>query len=130
MDEICQTQVPGIFACGNVLHVHDLVDFVSQEAEIAGKSAAAYINGQYAAETSIELKTDGKVRYTVPQRITEAKDTTVSVWFPPNTTWYNYYTGERYEGQFQNNKRHGYGTYYYASGSSISGYWENGVFKG
>lgn len=71
------TSVEGIYACGNVLHVHDLVDFVSQEAEIAGKSAAEYINGMKVFDTDIALKTDGKIRYTVPQRITCCKDVTV-----------------------------------------------------
>lgn len=72
-----QTSVPGIFACGNVLHVHDLVDFVSQEAEIAGVSAANYIKGTSAENISVKLVTDGKIRYTVPQKITEIKDTEV-----------------------------------------------------
>ncbi len=77
VDQDRQTEVPGIYACGNVLHVHDLVDFVSEEAEIAGKSAAAYIAGEDAAAVSVALHTDGKVRYTVPQRITRQKDVTV-----------------------------------------------------
>lgn len=64
----------GIFACGNVLHVHDLVDYVSEEAEIAGKSAAKYILQGEEKKKNIEIKTDGKVRYTVPQNITEEKD--------------------------------------------------------
>ena len=46
VDQDRQTAVDGIFACGNVLHVHDLVDYVSEEAEIAGRSAAAYIQNQ------------------------------------------------------------------------------------
>lgn len=77
VDQNRETAVPGIFACGNVLHVHDLVDYVSEEAEIAGKSAAAYIAGEHAAAVDIALCTDGKVRYTVPQRITEEKEVTV-----------------------------------------------------
>ncbi len=77
VDQDRQTEIPGIYACGNVLHVHDLVDFVSEEAEIAGKSAAAYIAGKSAAAVEIALHTDGKVRYTVPQRITRQKDVTV-----------------------------------------------------
>lgn len=72
-----QTSVEGIFACGNVLHVHDLVDFVSEEAEIAGKSAAEYINDNKAENISVEIKTDGKIRYTVPQKITKCEDVTV-----------------------------------------------------
>lgn len=77
VDQNRQTDIPGIFACGNVLHVHDLVDFVSDEAETAGKAAASYITSGFCAQTSIEIETDGKIRYTVPQRISEKKDITV-----------------------------------------------------
>ncbi len=77
VDQNRQTSVEGIFACGNVLHVHDLVDYVSEEAESAGKSAASYIKGEASEKISISIKTDGKVRYTVPQIITENKDVTV-----------------------------------------------------
>jgi pyruvate/2-oxoglutarate dehydrogenase complex dihydrolipoamide dehydrogenase (E3) component len=77
VDQDRQTSVPGIFACGNVLHVHDLVDFVSEEAEIAGKAAAQYIAGQQPETEMVEITTDGKVRYTVPQKITANKDVTV-----------------------------------------------------
>lgn len=72
-----QTNREGIFACGNVLHVHDLVDFVSDEAEIAGKSAAEYIKNGIGNTEIIGLETDGKIRYTVPQCITAKKDVTV-----------------------------------------------------
>ncbi len=77
VDQDRQTNAEGIFACGNVLHVHDLVDFVSEEAEIAGKSAAEYINGTLKKTVNIPIKTDGKVRYSVPQMITREKDITV-----------------------------------------------------
>jgi len=77
VDQDRQTSIPGIFACGNVLHVHDLVDFVSQEAEIAGKAAAEYIRGGGQTECAIAVKTDGRIRYTVPQRITRKTDVTV-----------------------------------------------------
>lgn len=76
VDQDRQTATEGIFACGNVLHVHDLVDFVSEEAEVAGKSAAAYILGNTAKKLHIPLSTDGRVRYTVPQVITAQKDVT------------------------------------------------------
>ena len=72
-----ETDVPGIFACGNVLHVHDLVDFVSEEAVIAGNSAAEYIRGTLEKREPIGITTDGKIRYTVPQKIRANKDTTV-----------------------------------------------------
>ena len=74
-----ETEIEGIFACGNVLHVHDLVDYVSEESAIAGRAAAKYIMGKSHKEISIRLKTDGKVRYTVPQRLTEIAD--MSVYF-------------------------------------------------
>lgn len=77
VDQNRQTSCRGIFACGNVLHVHDLVDFVSEEAEIAGKSAAEYIKNDAETVENIPIATDGKIRYTVPQRITEKKDITV-----------------------------------------------------
>ena len=60
-----------------MLHVHDLVDYVSEESAIAGRAAARYIFGDGKKEISIALKTDGRVRYTVPQRLTEIADTSV-----------------------------------------------------
>ena len=60
------TSLPGVFACGNVLHVHDLVDFVSKEAAQAGESAARYLAGAARGET-IRLEGQNGVRYTVPQ---------------------------------------------------------------
>ena len=69
--EDLQTNIPGIFAAGNVLHVHDLVDFVSEEAAAAGKNAAAYIQGGCKNDEAKELKVvcEGGVRYSVPVRI-------------------------------------------------------------
>lgn len=69
VDENCQTAVPGIFACGNVLQVHDLVDYVSDEAERAGKGAAALVQGTAAAEDTITTKAGYGVRYVIPQSI-------------------------------------------------------------
>ena len=78
VDQDRQTSLEGVYSCGNVLHVHDLVDYVSEEAEIAGKAAAKYVAGEAAEKaTDISLVTDGKIRYTVPQRITAEKDVTV-----------------------------------------------------
>ena len=72
-----ETDIPGIFACGNVLHVHDLVDYVSEEAVIAGEAAVKYINGEKSHGMGLKLVTDGKIRYTVPQRITSTDKTKV-----------------------------------------------------
>lgn len=67
VNESLETSIPGVFACGNVLHVHDLVDYVSEEAVQAGKSAAEYVLGQWkAAEKEIVLSPAGAVRYAVP----------------------------------------------------------------
>lgn len=69
VDERCQTSIEGIFACGNVLQVHDLVDYVSDEAERAGKGAAAYILDNQAAASQLSTKAGAGVRYVVPQMI-------------------------------------------------------------
>lgn len=69
VDENCQTQVEGIFACGNVLHVHDLVDYVSDEAERAGVAAAQYISGNQKESHAIATKAGNGVRYVIPQVI-------------------------------------------------------------
>ena len=72
-----QTEIDGIFACGNVLHVHDLVDYVSEEAAIAGEAAVRYINGEKQHGMALNIVTDGKIRYTVPQIITSLENTKV-----------------------------------------------------
>ena len=78
VDERRQTNIPGIFACGNVLHVHDLVDNVSIEAEIAGKNAAVYKENAAKADC-MEVKTGEGVRYCVPHKISKdaAEDTDI-----------------------------------------------------
>ena len=80
VDQRRMTSLAGVFACGNVLQVHDLVDYVSEEAAIAGRSAAEYLaNSHESAKTplSVSLKAGQGVRYTVPQRISAAEDVTV-----------------------------------------------------
>ncbi len=70
VNESLETSVPGVFACGNVLHVHDLVDFVSQEAAVAGRRAAQYVLKDLPdTKQEIGIKTRGIVRYTVPGTI-------------------------------------------------------------
>lgn len=69
VDENCQTQIPGIFACGNVLQVHDLVDYVSEEAERAGLGAAKFVAGSSIRGNMIETKPGYGVRYVIPQAI-------------------------------------------------------------
>ena len=82
VDENRETEMEGVFSCGNVLHVHDLVDFVSEEAEIAGKGASELILGMSTTEklaSPITLEAVSGVRYTVPQMITG--NNAVSVFF-------------------------------------------------
>lgn len=68
-----ETSVSGVFACGNVLHVHDLVDYVSEEARLAGENAAAYVRGLTQPSASIAISSGDGVRYTVPQSISPAQ---------------------------------------------------------
>lgn len=67
--ENMETSVPGIFACGNVVHVHDLVDFVSDESERAGAAAADYVLGTRAGGVIRPLRCGPAVKYTVPQKL-------------------------------------------------------------
>lgn len=68
--ENMETSVPGIFACGNVVHVHDLVDYVSAESERAGAAAAAYVQAARRADGAVlEVKNGTSVSYTVPQHV-------------------------------------------------------------
>jgi Thioredoxin reductase len=69
VDDSLQTNVEGIFACGNVLHVHDLVDNVTAESYNAGKNAARYVKGTKFDGTKIEVVATNGVRYTVPKYI-------------------------------------------------------------
>ena len=73
VNESLETNIPGVFAAGNVLHVHDLVDFVSEEAAAAGRNAAAFIQGAEQVEgKSLPIKGIDGVRYTVPVAIRPA----------------------------------------------------------
>jgi NADPH-dependent 2,4-dienoyl-CoA reductase/sulfur reductase-like enzyme len=77
VDQRRMTEIPGIFACGNVLHVHDLVDYVNEEADIAGQGAARYLKEGAEDTAHISVKPGNGVRYTLPQRISAAEKTTV-----------------------------------------------------
>lgn len=75
VDENLETEIPGIFACGNVLHVHDLVDFVSEEAAQAGRAAVEYVQETQKLQKEeiqrecVPVQTSGGVRYAVPSRL-------------------------------------------------------------
>ncbi len=93
VDERLQTSVEGVFACGNVLHVHDLVDYVSQEAAMAGRMSAQYAqgdSGEGSAARGIPLVAQGGVRYTVPAFIApERMDQKTTVRFRVDNVYKN-----------------------------------------
>lgn len=100
VNESLQTNIPGIFACGNVLHVHDLVDFVSEEAAAAGKNAAGYILGTAgnaldaadSTRTEIRVIPAGGVRYTVPSTVcADRMEDTLKVRFRVGAVYKNCY---------------------------------------
>ena len=84
VDDALQTSVPGVFACGNVLHVHDLVDHVSNESFRAGHAAAAYARGQLAEGETLRVMDGDGVRGTVPQRIRRGAGQAVDLMFRPS----------------------------------------------
>lgn len=71
--ENMETSIPGVFACGNVVHVHDLVDYVSQESEKAGAAAADFVMNPKEDEQAVQLKNGNGVSYTVPQQVRIAR---------------------------------------------------------
>ena len=93
VNESLETSMEGVFACGNVLHVHDLVDFVSEEATMAGKNAVRYIKGETAADAArIDIVPTQGVRYTVPKYIRpENMEDTLTVRFRVGGVYKNCY---------------------------------------
>lgn len=95
VNERLETSIEGVFACGNVLHVHDLVDFVSEEAAAAGKNASMYVQeGESASEQGrkIKLRPLEGVRYTVPETINPMRmDEKLTVRFRVGNVYRNYY---------------------------------------
>ena len=93
VNESLETNIEGVFACGNVLHVHDLVDFVSEEASNAGKNAAEYIkNGKNPESHEVSLAGTDGVRYTVPGTVhPEFMDEKVTVRFRVGRIFQNAY---------------------------------------
>lgn len=81
VDDNFMTSVPGVFSCGNVLHVHDLVDYVSQEAGQAGECAVQYLKSKTGLnpDTPVVINPGEHVRYTLPQKISGTKDVMVSL---------------------------------------------------
>ena len=93
VDDTLQTSKEGIFACGNVLHVHDLVDFVSAESFKAGKAAAAYVQGKKRTGRYVSVKDGDGVRGVVPQKllIPDGEVESVQIMFRPAGVYENAY---------------------------------------
>lgn len=81
VDEYRETLHKGVFACGNVLQVHDLVDYVTEESQIAGEGAAKFIKGEKKSGDYINTQGTNGVRYIVPQRINKGTDKDVKLYF-------------------------------------------------
>ena len=79
IDENYQTSVEGIFVAGNVLHVHDLVDFVSLEGERLAIQVAKYINNEVIEKCSINIDRDNNIGHTIPQKISGKNDFVLSM---------------------------------------------------
>ena len=100
VNESLETNIEGVFVCGNVLHVHDLVDFVSEEAATAGKNAAAYVKGERSGEGGREIRLDpvDGVRYTVPVSINTARmDEELTVRFRVGAVFKNCYVSAYFD---------------------------------
>lgn len=80
VDDTLMTSIPGVFSCGNVLHVHDLADWVSEEAALAGRSAVSYLEKNIApSEKKIPISAGNGVRYVLPQTVSGLMDFTLSL---------------------------------------------------
>lgn len=88
--ESMETSTEGVFACGNAVHVHDLVDFVTAESKHAGQSAAKYVKGELKKGEYINIKNGNAVNYTVPQKVClDAVDGNLSVFLRVNNVYSN-----------------------------------------
>lgn len=100
VDDMRETNVKGIFACGNVLQVHDLVDFVTVESQIAGKGAAEFIKNPERKKAYATTKPGDKVNYIVPQKINTPVTDNINFYFRVNNEYRNkkiafYINGEK-----------------------------------
>lgn len=109
VDQHRETNIEGVFACGNVLQVHDLVDEVTRESYIAGEGAIRYISGKKKIEGVINLRPGENVRYIVPQRLTLPIDSTPYIYFRPQEPFVNCQIVGR-----SNGKEFSLGSYEYA----------------
>ena len=99
VDEYRETSRKGVFACGNVLHVHDLVDYVTLESQTAGEGAARYVLGKTEAAEYVTTKGVNGVRYIVPQKVNIKNDGDVKLYFRVGQVYKNAKTVVKYNGE-------------------------------
>ncbi len=99
VDEYRETSHKGVFACGNVLHVHDLVDYVTLESQTAGEGAAKYVLGQREEAEYITTKGVNGVRYIVPQKVNIKNNGDVKLYFRVGQVYKNARTVVKYNGE-------------------------------
>ena len=105
VDEGMETSMEGIFACGNVVHVHDLVDDVSLSAIIAGREAAKHANGEKTERRKIKVKAGENVRYVVPQIINGRDMEEITFYFRVKNEMRNVVTRLIVDGEVRKEKR-------------------------
>lgn len=103
VNDLLETNIAGVFACGNVLHVHDLVDYASEEAALAGRHAARYTadtrSGESGGSQVIRIKPENGIRYTVPRFINPCRmEETLTVRFRVGNVYKNKSIGIYYDG--------------------------------
>ncbi len=99
VDEYRETSHKGVFACGNVLHVHDLVDYVTLESQTAGEGAAKYVLGKTEAAEYVTTKGINGVRYIVPQKINIKNEGDVKLYFRVGQVYKNAKIVAKYNGE-------------------------------
>ena len=99
VDEYRETNHKGVFACGNVLHVHDLVDYVTLESQTAGEGAARFVQGKTDDAEYITTKGINGVRYIVPQKVNIKNDGDVKLYFRVGQVYNNAKTVVKYNGE-------------------------------
>ncbi len=105
VDEYRETSHKGVFACGNVLHVHDLVDYVTLESQTAGEGAARYVLGKSEDAEYVTTKGVNGVRYIVPQKVNIKNDGDVKLYFRVGQVYKNAKTVVKYNGEELINKK-------------------------
>lgn len=108
VNESLETSIKGVFACGNVLHVHDLVDYVSEEAKKAGETAAKYVRGEITDNRgkTIAIRGESGVRYTVPTTLNpDAMDDLLTVRFRVGDVYKDAYVSVYFDGERVQHKK-------------------------